>query len=368
MEKTNVFLKNFSGTSYEVGTQIGNWILSAPDLLQKALLPPNTYPRDKYAQITALLDRYCPGINEEIRGFSDTVGVKGEQIIFYAMTYLERGCSLMAALPSKTENGHTMMARNYDFHDELEEMCFAYTAIEGKYSYIGSTLHLFGRGDGMNEHGLAVCQAGNGLPVGNFEGAQKAGVTGFQLWIVVRSILENCKTVDEAVHWAMDAPIGFNINLMLADSCDRIALLQCIDGHKSYEILDGSSDKTYLTSTNHTLFEEIKPYEKMVIENSLIRNKNIVKLFEEDRRISKNDIKNLLSASYPEGLCCHYYKEFFGTLRSMVFDVTDKTIEMTFGSPQANEWQTFSVGVLDAGVTQALLPQEKAEPDFYKIL
>ena len=58
-------------------------------------------------------------------------------------------------------------------------MCFAYTAIEEKYSYIGSTLHLFGRGDGMNEHGLAVCQAGNGLPVGNFEGAQKAGVTGF---------------------------------------------------------------------------------------------------------------------------------------------------------------------------------------------
>ena len=76
--------------------------------------------RDKYAQITALLDRYCPGINEEIRGFSDTVGVRGEQIIFYAMTYLERGCSLMAALPSKTENGHTMMARNYDFHDELD--------------------------------------------------------------------------------------------------------------------------------------------------------------------------------------------------------------------------------------------------------
>ena len=106
----------------------------------------------------------------------------------------------------------------------------------------------------------------------------------------------------------------------------------------------------------------------MVIENSLIRNKNIVKLFEEDRRISKNDIKNLLSASYPEGLCCHYYKEFFGTLRSMIFDVTDKTIEMTFGSPQANEWQTFSVGVLDAGVTQALLPQEKADRDFYKIL
>lgn len=79
----------------------------------------------------------------------------------------------------------------------------------------------------------------------------------------------------------------------------------------------------------------------MVIENSLIRNRNIEKLFEQDRRISKEDMKHLLSAPYPEGLCCHYYKEFFGTLRSMVFDVTDKTIEMTFGSPQVNTWQTF---------------------------
>lgn len=368
MEKTNVYLKNFTGTSYEAGTQIGNWILSAPVLLQRALLPPDTYPHDKFAQITALLDEYCPGINEEILGFSDTVGVHAEQILFYAMTYLERGCSLMAALPSKTENHHTMMARNYDFHDEMEEMCFAYTDIKGKYRYIGSTLHLFGRGDGINEHGLAVCQAGNGLPVGNFEGAQKPGVTGFQLWIVVRSILENCRTVEEAIRWTMDAPIGFNINLMLADSYDRIALLQCIDGHKAYEILDSSSEKTYLTSTNHTLFEEIKPYEKMVIENSLIRNRNIEKLFEQDRRISKEDMKHLLSAPYPEGLCCHYYKEFFGTLRSMVFDVTDKTIEMTFGSPQVNTWQTFSIGMLDAGEIPALLPQEKAGPEFYNIL
>ena len=368
MEKTNVYLKNFVGTSYEVGTQIGNWILAAPDLLQRALLPPDSYPRHKLAEIVNLLDQYCPGINDEIRGFSDTAGVCAEQVIFYAMTYLERGCSLMAALPSKTENGHTMMARSYDFHDEFEEMCFAYNEIQGKYRYIASTMHLFGRGDGMNEHGLAVCQAGNGLPVGNFEGAQKPGTTGFQLWIVIRSILENCRNVDEAVAWAMDAPIGFNINLMLADSRDKIALLQCIDGHKAYEILDGSNEKNYLSSTNHTLFAELRPYEKMVIQNSLIRNDSIVRLFEPDRLISKNDIRELLSASYPEGLCCHYYKEFFGTLRSMVFDVTERSIELTFGSPQVNRWQTFTVGALTPRVIEALLPQEKAKPDFYNIL
>jgi len=368
MEKTNVYLKNFMGSSYEVGTQIGEWVLSTPDLLQRVLLPPNAYPQDKFTRIFDLLDCYSQGINEEIKGFSDIIGVSEEQVLFYAMTYLERGCSLMAALPQKTENSHTVMARSFDFNNEMDEMCFAFTDIKGKYRHIGSTLNLFGRCDGMNEHGLAVCKASNGLPVGNFEGGQKAGVTGFNFWIVVRSILENCKNVDEAIKWTMDAPIGYNINLMLADSYNKIALLQCIDGHKAYKVLDGRNDETYLSVTNHVLLEGIKPYEKMLIENSVIRNDRIVKLFEEKKQISKDDIKSLLSTSYPDGLCCHYYKEFFGTIRSMVFDVTDKTIEMTFGSPQANEWQTFSVGELDAKEINVMLPQEKASPDFYKIL
>lgn len=367
MEETKVYFKNFIGTNYEVGTQIGKWILSTPDLLQKVLFPPNAYPHDKFIEIFDLLDRYCEGINDEIRGFSDTIGVSNEQVLFYAMTYLERGCSLMASLPQKTESGHTIMARNYDFNDEMEEMCFAFTDIKGKYRYIGSTLNLFGRCDGMNEHGLSVCKASNGLPVGNFEGGQKAEVTGFSFWIVVRSILENCKNIDEAIKWTMNAPIGYNINLMLADSHNKIALLQCVDGHKAYKILGENSDEAFLSSTNHVLFDEIKPYEKILIESSVIRNDRIVNLFEKNKLISKNNIKELLSTSYPNGLCCHYYREFFGTLRSMIFDVTDKTIEMTFGSPQANEWHTFSVGAFNMEEMKVLLPQEKAKPDFFKV-
>jgi predicted choloylglycine hydrolase len=131
MEKTNVYLKNFIGTNYEVGKQIGQWVLSTPSLLKQVLLPPNAYPHDKFEKIVDLLDHYCEGINEEIRGFSDTVGVSSEQALFYAMTYLERGCSLMSVLPGKSKNGHTLMARNYDFNNQMEEMCFAFTSIKG---------------------------------------------------------------------------------------------------------------------------------------------------------------------------------------------------------------------------------------------
>ena len=58
-----------------------------------------------------------------------------------------------------------------------------------------------------------------------------------------------------------------------------------MDGHKAYKILNKNSREAYLSSTNHTLFKEIKPYEKMVIENSVIRNNSIVKLFETDKKI-----------------------------------------------------------------------------------
>lgn len=368
MKQVKMTLKNLVGTNYQVGEQLGQWILSRPDLLQKVILPPNCYPQNKLHAIEDLLDQYCSGVNDEIQGFADTVKISKDQAVFYVQTYLERGCSLMAALPSKTENGHTLMARNYDFNDDMEEMCFAYTAIEGTYRYIGSTLDLFGRCDGMNEHGLAVCIASNGLPVGNFEGGQKPGVTGFSFWVVVRSVLEQCKTVEEAIMWTMEAPIGFNINLMLADGHDKIALVQCIDGHKAYRFLEDGSSPNSLSATNHAVLPEIKPYEKMLLDNSVKRRNLIENLFIAQEKVSINDLKELLSTPYPQGLCCHYYPEFFGTLRSMVFDTTEQKIDLTFGSARANSWQQFMVQPLEEQEFLIHLPIEQAEQAFYKIL
>lgn len=361
-------LKNFVGTSYQAGEIIGQWILSRPDLLKKSIMPPKSYPQAKLHEIEGLLDRYCKGVNEEIQGFADTLKITREQAVFYAATYLERGCSLMAALPSKTENGHTLLARNYDFNGEMEEMCFAYTAIEGKYRHIGSTLSLFGRCDGMNEFGLAVGIACNGIPVGNFEGGQQAGTTGFSFWVVVRSILEQCKTIDEAIAWTVEAPIGFNINLMLADSQNKIAMLQCMDGHKAFRILEQDSVPNHLSVTNHIVLPEIKKYEKMILNNSVIRYQNIEDLFASDGKISVDEVKGLLSTSYPNGLCCHYYPEFFGTLRSMIFDTNEKKIEMTFGSPQENDWQQFTIQPLPECELATNLPYESADKEFFKIL
>ncbi|WP_242975156.1 C45 family autoproteolytic acyltransferase/hydolase [Anaerovirgula multivorans] len=155
-----------------------------------------------------LFDEFCPGINEEIAGFADELNIPTIQVLYYAMSYLRPGCSQMTVLPSKTKNGHTLLGRNYDFDDKMEEMTFSTTRIKGKYARIGSSIMQFGRGDGMNEHGLAVSQTSAGLPVGNFEFAVKPAIVGLQFWAVIRSVLENCKDVDEAIQWTKQMPIA----------------------------------------------------------------------------------------------------------------------------------------------------------------
>ena len=365
--------KNLAGTHYEVGQTLGRWVRSRPDLLQRAILPPSAYPEDKLRAIKALLDRHCTGVNEEIQGFADTLDISSDQAMYYAATYVERGCSAMAALPSRTANGHALMARNYDFTDEIEELCFVYTDIDGAFRHIGSLLNLFGRCDGMNEHGLAVCITSNGIPVGNFEGGRKAGVTGFMFWAVVRSILEQCATVDEAVAWAMDAPIGFNINPMLADGDGRIGLLQCMDGHKGYEALENDPTNRarkadHLAVTNHVVLPDVKPFETELLDNSVKRLAAIERFFDTHATVSVDDLKTLLSTPYPEGLCCHYYPAFFGTLRSMVFDTATRSIEMTCGSPRANAWHRFAVEPLDEQDFSIGLPCEDANEEFFRIL
>jgi predicted choloylglycine hydrolase len=179
-----------------------------------------------------LFDEFCPGLNDEIEGFAEELKIPSAEVFYYAMTYLRPGCSQMAVLPSLTENGHTLLARNYDFNDAVDDLTLYTTRIEGKYAHIGSSVVQFGRLDGLNEHGLAVSQTSAGLPVGNFEFAAKPAIIGLQFWAVIRSVLENCRNVEEAIQWTKEMPIAYNINLMAADPAGRAAQSKASTGKK----------------------------------------------------------------------------------------------------------------------------------------
>lgn len=119
----------------------------------------------------------------------------------------------------------------------MEELILCTTKIKGKYAHIGTSMVQFGRGDGMNECGLGVSQTATGIPVANnFEGCRKPAIVGLQFWAVIRSVLENCKDVDEAIKYIQSVPIAYNINLMVADKMGNAALIQSLDGKKQLNV------------------------------------------------------------------------------------------------------------------------------------
>lgn len=52
----------------------------------------------------------------------------------------------------------------------------------------------------------------------------------------------------------------------------------------------------------------------------------------------------------------------------MIFDITDNKIEISFGSPNQNEWQIFGVEPLVQKTFNVAVPDEKAPNGFYNII
>ena len=83
--------------------------------------------------------------------------------------------------------------------------------------------------------------------------------------------------------------------------------------------------------------------------------------------VAKEDIRSLLSTMNPEGLCHHFYKEYFGTMYGFVADPVDGTLDVCFGSPATNPtWTTFTLDEQTAfKMFEAELPQADGFAEFW---
>ncbi len=365
MEQKQAYHILLEGSSYEIGKKLGQMSIGIPGMV----LNEDAFSKEEESKVYKLFDEFCPGINEEIEGFAEVLKVPVNRVLYYAMSYLKPGCSQMAVLPSKTSNGHVLMARNYDFSDKMEGMVLTTTRVKGKYSHISSAIAQFGRADGMNEFGLAVSQSSSGMPVGNFDCPKKPVITGLQFWAVIRAVLEKCKDVDEAVKLSMQMPIAFDINMIVADPNGNAALIESFDGKKAIKRIDAASKEQFICSTNHIHLPELKELSPLSIRNSITRYDLINQTLRSEDKIDKEDLRKLLSTKYPEGLCCHHYDDFFGNLRGMIFDITEGSLEICFGSPALNSWYTFKVN--DENKQQVYtveLEREESPADFYDMI
>lgn len=344
----NIIKKTFhhdvvEGTHYEIGKQQAEYLKErAPksvEWLTKKDLDPKKLGFNNFEELEDHYEEFCPGIIDEFNGFADGLGVKPRELsLFGPPIFAHSNCSQIAITSPITKDNHVYVARSYEFNHTQDDFRLLTTRIKGKAKTIGFTGFVLGRNDGMNEYGFCVTFTGGGT----FKSKPKN--TGFQFFLIVRSLLDYCKTVDDAIKYLEKVPVHGFWNFLMTDKSDNAALAQFYDQDYAIKRIGKDYTEKMIYSGNHYRLPEMVKYQEYagdwILKNSTKRCEIIESaLSSAAPNITKENIRKLLSEPIYKGLCGYYYTDYFGTLFSIIFDLTDLKADICFGIPTHNEWQ-----------------------------
>jgi predicted choloylglycine hydrolase len=210
----------FKGTHYEAGYKWGKLLHDHGKTLEHC---PTFTPDDEMREFAQLCKaeykKYYPELLDEIQGIADGQQLPVEtleSILFpmYSMRF-ENHCTCFAF----SNDSEIVFARNSDFLVSIEKLYMnCLYALDGAYAFNGNTTAYVEMEDGVNEHGLAA---------GLCFVYPKINKPGFNAGILIRYILEKCKTIDDAISALKRLPIASSQTITLADMSGDIAVVEC---------------------------------------------------------------------------------------------------------------------------------------------
>ena len=237
-----------------------------------------------------------------------------------------------------------------------------------RYAHIAGSIAGFGRSEGVNEKGLAVSMSSCGFPVSNLPMMKAPGLKGLEFWVVIRSLLENCGDVEEALDKVRKMPVAFNINLYLADASGNAALFETMDGEQAFRRIRPGDRASCLYGTNHIAIENLRYREPEAMRNSIVRFDKLKEFTESEEKFEEKDIRKLLLKKYPEGKTAHYYKEGFGTIKSVILDTVEKRFSICWLGLEENGWTDYFVEDEKENCTEEkVYESEEGQPDFFAL-
>ena len=230
---------------------------------------------------------------------TDADDLQARLLSFYCPAPYVSGCS--QAVWSKY---NPVLVRNYDYDLELSEM----RILKSKWfdtEVIASTDCLWGVLDGMNEHGLAVSLS--------FGGTRDRGV-GFGIPIILRYILEFCKTTEQAVAVLQRIPTHMAYNVTVLDATYTV---NTVELHPNNLPLVSHIP----IAVNHQGEYELTDY--AIFSKSYERKKFLIdKLY--DPTIN---IENFIDGFEYAPLFADNYKQGFGTIYTAIYNPTLRACE-----------------------------------------
>ncbi len=142
--------------------------------------------------------------------------------------------------------------RNYDFKPRYYEARFVLLQSSGAYASIGSSHQLTGRLDGMNQHGLMI-----GLHLIK----KSPRFPGLTSSLIVRMILDQCATTEEAVAKLRQIPHAMQYNYSVLDAKGVAAVAEAGPGAVAIRLGD------WLACTNHFQSPLLQPLNRRVSQS-----------------------------------------------------------------------------------------------------
>ncbi len=321
----------FRKSHYEAGYNWGNLLYKNGKNIDQAPTFKITEERKAFAgECLPIYERYYPEVLEEIRGLAD--GQKSRYKDFYTFLLsmycfeFNNHCTCFAF----KDKDNLIFGRNSDFLVALEKLYMncLYKLNRG-YSFNGNTTAFIEMEDGINEHGLAV-----GLTF-IYPKIIKAG---FNSGMLVRYLLEKCKTTSEVIENLNMIPIASQQTLTVIDNAGNFAVIECNCSH--IEIIKPAGDNCFIVATNSFVSQKMAEYNNHAIDNwnSDERYSVAYNVLKKNRNhFSVGLARDILSGKH--GFMCQYERnKGADTVWSVIYDIKNKKIFRVEGNPSRKKF------------------------------
>lgn len=321
----------FKKSHYEAGYNWGNLLYKNGKNIDQTPTFKITEERKAFAgECLPIYEKYYPKVLEEIKGLAD--GQKGRYEDFYTFLLsmycfeFNNHCTCFAF----KDKDNLIFGRNSDFLVALEKLYMncLYKLNRG-YGFNGNTTAFIEMEDGINEHGLAV-----GLTF-IYPKIIKAG---FNSGMLVRYLLEKCKTTSEVIESLNMIPIASQQTLSVIDNAGNFAVIECNCSH--IEIIKPAGHNCFIVATNSFVSQKMAEYNNHAIDNwhSDERYSVAYNVLKENRNhFSVGLARDILSGKH--GFMCQYKRnKGADTVWSVIYDIKNKKIFRAEGNPSRKKF------------------------------
>lgn len=322
----------FKNSHYEAGFHWGQMLKKHGIEISKQHTFVISEERQNFAKGSIpIYKKYYPEILEEIKGIADGQECSYENLCTFLLSMYCFEFSNHCTCFAFKDNQNIIFGRNSDFLVELEKLYMnCLYSLDNVYSFNGNTTAFVQIEDVVNEHGLAV-----GLTFIY----PKVREYGFNAGMLVRYILEKCKTTEQAIAFLKKIPIASQQTLTILDRNGNMAIVEC--NPYIVEVIYPDND-CYVVSANN--FNSIKmcPYknEECIDDwNSTERYNVAYKTLKEQHGVYSLELaKDILSGKY--GFLCQYdRKTGADTVWSVIYDIKNKRIFRVEGNPSRKKFK-----------------------------